>query len=215
MARGELHTFVFADISGYSLVSALAGDEAAADMAIHFVSRATSLAGAHGGEVVKGLGDAVMLHAESPAGSIRLALALMDEFGRDPAIPAIHAGLHTGPVLRRSGDWWGNTVNVAARVADAAQAGQLLVTQAAKLAAGDMASTNFRGLGSLRLKNIPFPVQLYAASRSGTTSPCQGLGWRPSRTGVRIPVGTRAITTPAAGHRLAARFRCGGGGRSC
>jgi adenylate cyclase len=197
MAQGELHTFVFADISGYSLVTALAGDEAAADMALHFMSRATTLAAEHDGEVVKGLGDAVMLHADSPIDSIRLALALMDEFGRDH-LPAIHAGVHTGPALRRSGDWWGTTVNVAAHVADVAEAGQLLVTKAARAAAGNMSSISFRGLGSRRLKNIPFPVQVYAATRAAPRPPCDGLAARVPRTG-----------------RLAARVECDLEARSC
>ena len=68
-------------------------------------------------------------------------------------------GVHTGPALNRAGDWWGATVNLAARVAGAAEANQLLVTEATKLAAGHMASTRLSGLGARRFKNIPLPVR--------------------------------------------------------
>jgi adenylate cyclase len=165
MAEQELHTFLFADIAGYSLVADQSGDEVAAELALHFLARASYIACEHAGEVVKCLGDAVMIHVEDAAESIRLALDLVGECDDDASLPAIHAGLHTGPALRRADDWWGTTVNVAARVAAAARPGQLLVTEAARLEAGELASTRWRGLEPLLLKNIRFPVQVYAASR--------------------------------------------------
>ena len=95
---------------------------------------------------------------------MRLGLDLLAEFGEDHALPPIHVGAHTGPALRRAGDWWGATVNVAARVAEAAQAGQLLVTEATRLAAGRTTSAQLRALEPRRFKNIPLPVPVYAAS---------------------------------------------------
>jgi adenylate cyclase len=166
MAEQNLHTFLFADIAGYSLVADQHGDEAAADLAVYFLSRASSLASIHGGELIKSLGDAVMVRTEDAADSIRLALDLVNEFSEDPALPAIHAGLHTGPAVRRAGDWWGATVNIAARVAAAADPGQVLVTETSRIQAGQVASTRWRGLEPLRLKNIRHAVKVYAASRA-------------------------------------------------
>lgn len=163
MVEQQLHTFLFADIAGYSLVADQSGDEAAADLALHFLSEASSIADAHGGEIVKNLGDAVMVHVEDAAESIRLALELMSGFGHDADLPPIHAGLHTGPAVSRAGDWWGATVNVAARVAAAAEPGQLLVTEATRLSAGHVGTTRWQGLEPLSLKNIRFPVKVYAA----------------------------------------------------
>jgi adenylate cyclase len=161
----ETHTFMFADISGYSLLAELDGDEAAADVALAFADRASALAADHGAEVIKSLGDAVMVHARDAGAMVDLALDLLAECEADPALPPIHIGLHTGPAFRRANDWWGCTVNVAARVAAAATAGQLLLTNATKLSAGGMDSTRLLGLGSLSLKNIPAPVEVFAASR--------------------------------------------------
>jgi adenylate cyclase len=72
--------------------------------------------------------------------------------------------LHTGPAVGRGGDWWGGTVNIAARVAAAAGPGQILLTEATRRAAGQTDSIRLRELGPLRLKNITLPVQVYAAS---------------------------------------------------
>jgi class 3 adenylate cyclase len=165
MDNPDLHTFLFADIAGYSLVADQDGDEAAADLALYFLSRASSIANDYGAEVIKSLGDAVMIHARDAAASIALALDLLAEFGDDSVLPPVHAGLHTGPALRRADDWWGTTVNIAARLAAAASAGQLLVTEATRLHAGHIASTRWRGLEPLQLKNIRLPVQVYTASR--------------------------------------------------
>jgi adenylate cyclase len=174
MAEQNLHTFLFADIAGYSLVADQHGDEAAADLALYFLSRASSLASIHGGEVVKSLGDAVMVRTEDAADSIRLALDLVNEFSQDPALPDIHAGLHTGPAVRRADDWWGSTVNIAARVAAAADAGQVLVTETSRVQAGQVASARWRGPEPLRLKNIRLPVKVFAASPAPAQLPARG-----------------------------------------
>jgi class 3 adenylate cyclase len=163
----ESHTFMFADISGYSLLAELAGDEAAADVALAFAAKATSLAPHYGAEVVKCLGDGVMVHAADAGEMVQLALDLIAEWADDPSLPPIHIGLHTGPALERAGDWWGATVNIAARVAAAAQAGQLLITHATSVAAGHMPATGLSGLGRLTFKNIPSPIRIYEASRIG------------------------------------------------
>jgi adenylate cyclase len=165
MAAHELHTFLFADIAGYSLLTELDGDEAAADLAMRFVSDASSIACDHGAEVVKGLGDAVMVHADDAGCALRLALDLFTEVSPGRRMPPIHAGLHTGPAVGRLGDWWGATVNIAARVAAAAGPGQVLLTEATRAAAGEMDSIHLRELGPLRLRNITLPVKIYAASR--------------------------------------------------
>jgi adenylate cyclase len=176
MAKRDLHTFLFADIAGYSLVADQEGDEAAADLALYFLSRASSMASAHGADVIKSLGDAVMIHTEDSAESIGLALDLIAESGCDPRLPPIHAGIHTGPAVRRADDWWGATVNVAARVAAAACADQLLVTETARVQAGHIASTHWQGLEPLRLKNIRLLVKVYTASRIPARGPVLSFG---------------------------------------
>jgi adenylate cyclase len=160
MAEAPLHSFLFADISGYSRLSELGGDEVAADLAIRFACLATALAHDHDAEVVKRVGDAVMIHAASASELIQLGLRLHAELD---SLPPIHVGIHSGPAVARAGDWWGCTVNIAARVAAAAEAGQLLITDATRRAAGTRSRASLRGLRPLRLKNISVPVKVYEA----------------------------------------------------
>jgi adenylate cyclase len=163
------HTFLFADISGYSTLTELEGDEAAAELAIWFGTRVSCMAKQHGADVVRRIGDAVMVHCTSAADAVELGIRLQTELGPVPGLrrfPVIHVGIHTGPAIHRGGDWWGATVNVAARVAAIAEAGQLLVTQATQQAAGDACELGLCEHGLLRLKNISAPVWVYSSSRA-------------------------------------------------
>jgi adenylate cyclase len=161
MNDGRLHTFLFADISGYSALTEQDGDEAAAELAISFASEVSRLAAEHGAELVKTIGDAVEVHCLDAAEAIALGLRLQSDM---VGLPPLHIGIHTGPALERGGDWWGATVNVAARVTASAGAGQLLITEATKQAAGAPART-LHGLGPLAMKNISAPLWVYSPYR--------------------------------------------------
>src|ERR1700750_2589024 len=77
--EGKLHTFLIADISGYSTLTEIDGDEAAAAVAISLPGEVYRLAAEHGAEVVKTLGDAAMIRCDSAAEAIELGLRLQDE----------------------------------------------------------------------------------------------------------------------------------------
>jgi class 3 adenylate cyclase len=202
----EAHTFMFADISGYSLLTEREGDEAAAEMALRLVDKAMDLAAGYRAEVVKCLGDAVMVRSSDAAQTIRLGLDLLAECAEDPSLPPLHIGLHTGPAFERAGDWWGATVNIAARVAAAAETGQLLITRATWLAAGEMRSARLASAGRLRLKNIDSPIAVYVACRSDERPRFEHLHRGEGATG-RIPVDRWALSAARPGERRRRRRR--------
>jgi adenylate cyclase len=160
MAEHETHTFLFADISGYSRLTEQHGDEAAAELALSFAAAVERLAALHGAEVVKTSGDAVMVRGDAAAKVVQLGIALVTEPFWGIGRPPVHAGIHTGPAVHRANDWWGGAVNVASRVADAAGAGQVLITEASRMAAGRRVPS-LRSVGPLKLKNIANPVRVY------------------------------------------------------
>jgi adenylate cyclase len=162
MNQEQSHTFLFADISGYSRLTEQHGDEAAAELAISFATAVEHLAEDHGAEVVKRSGDAVMVHGTVAPEMVQLGLRLVRERFWGAGRPPIHAGIHTGPAVHRSNDWWGASVNLASRVADAAGEAQLLITEPTRMAAGDLGSVPLQSLGPLRFKNISYPVRVYA-----------------------------------------------------
>ena len=93
----------------------------------------------------------------------------LDMVDRAPAagLPAAHVGIHTGPVVFQDGDVYGATVNLAARIAAHAQAGEVVVSEeTAERSGGDQ--LRFRPLGSVGLKGAARPVALYQALRDLT-----------------------------------------------
>ena len=151
----------FVDLAGFTRLTEERGDQAAAELAGTLAVLVERLSRARGGTPVKWLGDGVMLHFRDPAGAVAAALEMVR---RLPAagLPPAHVGVAAGPVVVQGGDYFGRTVNLAARVAARAQAGQVLVTEpVARAAAAD--GVAFTELGDLDLKGLAAPVRVLEA----------------------------------------------------
>ena len=154
----------FLDITGYTRLTQEQGDAAAADLAATLAGVVQRTSVRHGGRAVKWLGDGVMLHFPNPEHGVVAALEMADAVV-DAGLPPAHVGLHAGPVIFQEGDYYGSTVNVAARIAAYAQPGEVLVSQAVVDASGE-AAVAFRDVGPVELKGVADAMRLYAASRS-------------------------------------------------
>ena len=162
LARPErVPAMCFLDLAGYTRLTEERGDQVAADLAATLAPLVERSSRAHGGTPVKWLGDGVMLHFRDPAGAVATALELV---GQVPAagLPPAHVGVAAGPVVVQGGDYFGRTVNLAARLAARAQAGQVLATTpvAEATAADGVAWTE---LGHLELKGFAAPVRVLEA----------------------------------------------------
>ena len=163
MRHGRLHTFLFADLVGFTSLAELHGDDVAADVAVRFGAEAARMATEHGALLVKSLGDAVMIRADDAAEAVLLGARMHDELAAIPGMPPVHVGIHTGRAVERDGDWFGAAVNLAARVADAARGGELLMTEATVAAAGDIGGVELLCLGPQAFKNVSGPTSVYSA----------------------------------------------------
>jgi class 3 adenylate cyclase len=155
---------LFLDLVGYTRLTEEQGDAAAAALAESLAVLVDRSARDHGGVPVKWLGDGVMVHYRTPAGGVRSALELVEQL---PAagLPPAHVGVAAGPVVVQGGDYFGRTVNLAARIAVRAGAGQVLVSR--RVADSDPpAGVRFVELGELRLKGFARPVRLLEARRA-------------------------------------------------
>jgi adenylate cyclase len=159
--RSRQATFLFADLCGYTEYTCLYGDERATELATAFHRLVRELAAEAGCDVIKSIGDAVMVRATSCRVAVRLAHRILVLSSRD-GYPPVRIGLDTGPAIERDGDWYGTTVNAAARVADAAAPGELLVTDRARDAICDTASIELATRGIRQLKGLP-DSRLHAA----------------------------------------------------
>jgi class 3 adenylate cyclase len=156
----EEQTFVLADLAGYTALTEAHGDERAADVAIDFVRAVRSLLTAYEAEEVKALGDALLIRLPAAANAVELARRIVCELGTKHARLGVRVGVHTGTAVQREGDWFGSALNVAARVADLAEAGEVMLTEATVAAAGK--DLEVREKGQVALKNVRRPVQIYA-----------------------------------------------------
>jgi adenylate cyclase len=162
MFIGPPQTFFFADLCGYTEFTCRHGDEVGADLALSFHDRARELADGERCEVVKSIGDAVMVRARECRRAVRLAQRIL-ELSSLEGYPLIRAGLDVGPAVARHGDWYGSTVNTAARITAAARPGELLLSDRAREALDEIPGLETIGLGVWNLKGLP-GLELHAAS---------------------------------------------------
>jgi adenylate cyclase len=166
----ESNTFLFADIAGYTALTEAHGDADAAELAANFCRAMSEVASARGGEVIKTIGDAVMVRHQDPSEAVGLGLTGAHEVMAGHGFPAVRVGMHHGPAIEREGDWFGATVNLAARVAAMAAASEVLVTRAVRDNTRDLAGVEFESRGEQRIRNVTAPVPLFAAVRDDRTS---------------------------------------------
>ena len=118
----------FADLSGYTAASHLLELQDIGGLVADFEARATDIVADHGGRIVKFVGDAVLFVSNDPDELVAIASVLVEPSGGDGPLQA-RAGLARGPVLARDGDYFGPTVNLAARLVDVAGPGSVLVDE--------------------------------------------------------------------------------------
>ena len=150
----RLHTFLFADLVGFTQLTCERGDDEATELAISFHGRVSELARELGCHMVKAIGDAVMVRSENGEAAVELASRILG-LARAEGLPPVRVGLDTGPAVGRNGDWFGATVNTASRVTAAACAGELLMTERTRNAAAGAGGLELIAHGRHPLKGLP------------------------------------------------------------
>jgi class 3 adenylate cyclase len=153
----------FLDLTGYTRLTEEHGDEAAASLADQLARMVQRTSSQHGGKPVKWLGDGVMFHFPDPARGVIAALDMV-EAATATGLPPAHVGLHAGPVLFQDGDYFGRTVNVAARIADYARPGEVVVSQAV-VDLADGPGVRYTEIGAVELKGVSGTQRLHVAIR--------------------------------------------------
>jgi class 3 adenylate cyclase len=154
---------VFVDLTGFTRLTEERGDASAVRAAASLQRRADETAARRGGRLVKLLGDGALLRVADATAGVNAALDLVETADADGTVSS-HAGVHAGPVIERDLDVFGQTVNLASRIADVAGPGEVLTSQAVAEAA-DGGALEFHALGDVDLKGVPDPHPLFRASR--------------------------------------------------
>jgi adenylate cyclase len=153
----------FLDITGYTRLTEERGDEAAAEMAATLATLVRRLSRKHAGEPVKWLGDGVMFYFENPRDGVLASLDMVEDVAAH-ALPPARVGIHAGPVLFQEGDYFGRTVNIAARIAEYARPNEVLVSEEV-VAEADGTPVGFDEIGAVELKGVAAPLRLHSARR--------------------------------------------------
>lgn len=158
-------TIAFTDLVGFSEWALDAGDERAVRLLRQVSHCLEGSVVRHGGIVVKWLGDgmmAVFSDAHESMQAICEALQEIATIHSDDYRPRIRAGLHTGQPRRLGSDYLGVDVNIAARVAERASAGELLISETTLDALGGVDVAVRRKRTLLPVKGVPGGMKVYA-----------------------------------------------------
>ena len=158
--ESTIATVAFVDLAGFSAITDVYGDASAIAVLGRFeelVSQA--LEGQR--PPIKWIGDEAMFGFPDPATALQVLGRLIPAYRSEPRIPLTRTGLNHGPVLRRSNDLFGSTVNIAARIAAFASPGQLLATRPVANMAAESGIV-VRDMGQVALRSIADEVSLYS-----------------------------------------------------
>jgi adenylate cyclase len=152
-------TLCFIDLTGFTRYTEEEGDLEALDVVERFIETVEATLPPEA-TVVKTIGDEVMVVSPDPGSLTVWAVGLLEGF---PERPRPRVAIHYAQAVYRDGDYFGTHVNLAHRVVDRAQAGEVLVTDSV---------TSFlqgRGLtcepiGEVGLKGFPAPTPLFAVT---------------------------------------------------
>jgi len=155
----------FADIAGYTGLSHQLDPAELASMLARFEATTGDVIAAAGANVAKRIGDAVMFVTNAPGVACALALELIEACARE-RLPKLRVGLAVGDVIVRQGDFYGRTVNLAARLVAEAEPGTALADAAlhdrlARVRAG----YGFVPAGRYNLPGFDGPTELFQVLR--------------------------------------------------
>lgn len=173
-ARGQDHgdqqlTVVFTDLVDFSPWALSAGDDETLRLLRDVAVAVEPPVKRRGGEVVKRLGDGMMAVFVSPRDAFDALIEANQNLRQVKAgkyRPRIRAGMHTGNPRRLGGDYLGIDVNIAARVADKATAGEILASQStvALLDPDQVVTKKKRAFALLKVKGVPNELEVYSVA---------------------------------------------------
>jgi adenylate cyclase len=122
-------TVGFADLVGYTRSARALSPAQLAEAISRFESHVADVVSRAGGRVVKLIGDEAMFVIDDGVKACELASELVRALSADPQLPQVRIGLAAGPVVAHHGDYYGDVVNLAARLAKIAEPGEVLVSK--------------------------------------------------------------------------------------
>jgi adenylate cyclase len=150
-------TLCFIDLTGFTRYTAEEGDMEALDVVENFVETVEATLPPEA-TIVKTIGDEVMVVSPEAASLTEWAVGLLDRF---PERPQPRVGVHYAKAVYRDGDYFGNHVNLAHRVVERAQAGEVMATDRVIETIENRDGLEFEPIGEVSLRGFPEPTPLF------------------------------------------------------
>ncbi|WP_406831889.1 adenylate/guanylate cyclase domain-containing protein [Pedococcus sp. KACC 23699] len=153
-AQGVRRVVGFADLVNFTSLVRRMTERQLAVMVQRFEALATDIVTAHGGRVIKTVGDEILFVTLDAAPAAAVALDLVETMAEDDLLPDVRVGMAVGPVLSRLGDVFGTTVNRASRITSVAPGGGVLVDDALAAALAALSGFETTALRTRTLRGI-------------------------------------------------------------
>ena len=164
-------TVMFTDVEASTALTTRLGDEAADEVFAAHERLVCDLIAAHGGRHLELTGDGVMVLFDSARGALSCALSIQREVAAQDDGIRVRIGLNAGELLEGEDDVFGAAINLAKRVMDRADGGQILTTDAVRQLVGTMPDARFRDRGRVALKGFPERRRLYEVRSTAARPP--------------------------------------------
>jgi len=160
----EVLTVMFVDIVGYTKTTAQLSREEFTRLHDTFDNISLPLFERYNGKVIKKIGDAFLITFKSPTNAVLAGIELQNSFdqhNKHAKRPIkIRVAIHTGEVIVRNDDVFGEAVNTASRIEGVAGAGHIVFSEAV-FSAMNKREVPYIHLGMQRLKGMKYPIRLF------------------------------------------------------
>ena len=182
----RLSAILAADVAGYSRLMHKDEEATHAKLTSLLTDTVVPAIAEHGGRIVKNTGDGFLAEFPSAVEAVRAAVQFQTRINdltsgdvQDRRI-AFRVGINVGDVIVEPHDIFGDGVNIAARLENIAEPGDICISSSAHDYVRGKVVVEFADLGEQRLKNIALPVRAYAVVRDGPRSATKAERGRPS-----------------------------------
>jgi adenylate cyclase len=149
---------LLADLSGYTAMTNIHGGASAARI-VHRYMEVVDHALYGTAKVVQRIGDQIVLISEKAEDLVSTAVSIHSLTLAEYQFLPIHAGIHYGSVFIDNGNLFGSTINIASRIMNVANRGQILCSRQVLLQLGD--TTMFRSVGVHKFKNVLEEIEVF------------------------------------------------------
>ena len=156
-------TVLFSDIEGFSSMNDRLGDHQAFEVLKNHNQIVRDQVSAYGGFEVKSQGDGFMVAFSSARQAVLCSIAIQQALAHRAGEPVrVRMGLHTGEAIKDADDFFGRNVIYAARIADQAQGGEILVSSLVKELTESGGEFQFENGREVALKGLSGTGKVYS-----------------------------------------------------